>query len=47
MFGMITFRILMFGKINFMCTELKFWEERNSDFKWLEQCHLDFQCLEE
>ena len=33
MFGMITFRILMVGKINFMYTELKFWEESNSDFK--------------
>ena len=37
MFGMITFRILMVGKINFMSTELKFWEERNSDFKWFER----------
>ena len=47
MFEMITFRNLMFGKINFTCTELKFWEERNSNFKWLERCYLHFKYLEE
>ena len=47
MFGVIRFRILMIGKINFMCTELKFWEGRNSDFKCFERSHLDFKCLEE
>ena len=32
MFGMITFRILMFGKINFMCTELKIWGRKKFRF---------------